>query len=203
MKNLDRRNEIAFEVEPDDTECEVSSAALEQPFPLGALLREEVDAELSKRDGEWNAFTARVFRTIDQASIVEQRMSLEERAIEVMRAQVDGELAEMTPRFEREFKLGIEQKVWRAAREKPTLGARVSEWVSSWKKMLAPRPIGFAMAAAAAVAIAVAYNPLPAVPNAGDVGARVSVDRVSFEGTVTVMAEDGMTVMWLADDATS
>src|SRR5262245_48128478 len=126
MKNLDRRDEIALEVEHDDTECEVSSAALEQPFPLGALFREEVDAELARRDGEWTAFTARVFRTIDSADVVAERMSLEQRAIEMMRAEVEGELADMTSRFEREFKLGIEQKIWRAAREKPTLGARIS-----------------------------------------------------------------------------
>ena len=207
MKNFDRRDEIAFEVEHDASECEVSEAALQQPFGLGALLREEVEGELEKRDGQWSAFTAQVFRRVDQAELAAERMSLEERAIDMMRAEVDGELAEMMPRFDRAFKDGIEQRIWDAAREQPSLGARISEWLSSWKKMLAPRPLGLAMAAAAAIVVAVTFNPL-GVQNGGEEVAignsgSVSVDRVDFEGTVTVMSEDGLTVVWLADDATS
>jgi hypothetical protein len=208
MKNIDRRDEVAFEVEHDEAECEVSPAALAQPFPLGALLREEVEQEIAKRDGEWNAFTAHVFRKADQAELVEARMSLEERAVEMMRAEVGGELAEMLPRFDRDFRDGVEQRIWRSAREQPSFWSRASEWFASMKRSLSPRPIGFAMAAAAAVAIAVTYAPVPpngpsVVPVTVGQSGRVSVDRVSFEGTATVLSDEGITVLWLTDDATS
>lgn len=205
MKNFDRRDEIAFELDHDESECEVSPAALAQPFGLGALLKEEVDAELAQREGSWNAFTHQVFKKVDQLELVETRMSMEERAIEMMRAEVDGELAEMTPRFERDFKVGIEERIWRAAKEKPSFGERVSEWFGAWKRSLSPRPFGYAMAAAAAIAVGVVYNPFATQsivqPVASQAG--VSVDRVSFGGNVTVMSEGDVTVVWLVDDATS
>ncbi len=204
MKNVDHRDEVAFEVEHDASECDVSEAALAQPFGLGALLREEAGAELEKRDGEWDAFTASVFRRVDNEDLALERMSLEDRAIGLMKVEVEGELGEMMPRFDREFRNEVEQRIWRAAREKPAMGERVSTWLSSFREKLFPRTLGFAAAAAAAALLFAVWpsssevTPLAIAPEGS-----VSVERVQFEGTVTVMEEGGMTVVWLADNVAS
>src|SRR5262245_2736119 len=151
MTKRDHRDEVAFEVENDASECEVSEAALLQPFPLGRLLAEEAGAELERRDGEWSAFSASVFRKIDQAELAEERMDVEDRAIAMMKEEVESELGEMAPRFDRAFKDGVEQRIWRAARE-PSLGDRVSDWFASLRRALNPKTLGFAAAAAMAVA---------------------------------------------------
>lgn len=206
MKNVDHRDEVAFEVEEHDaSECDVSEAALAQPFAFGALLREEAEAELNKREGEWDAFTASVFRRVDNEDLALERMSLEDRAIGLMKAEVDGELSEMLPRFDRAFQKEVEQRIWRAAREQPTFGERVSNWWSSFREKMMPRTMGFA-AAAAAAALVFAVWPGPSadvVPLAVAPEGTVSVERVSFEGTVTVMEEGGITVVWLADNVAS
>jgi hypothetical protein len=201
MKNHDHRDEVAFAVEHDPSECDISEAALEaalsQPFTVGALLREEVEAEIEKRDGEWNAFTHQIFRRVDQAELELERKSLEERAVAMLKEEVEHELADMAPRFDRDFAKGIEAKIWRAARERrPTIGERFGEWIDSWKRAFVPRTVGALAMAGVAAALIVVVNsgPTEQMPQVA-----VSVDRVSFEGNVTVLNEDGNTIVWLAD----
>lgn len=167
------------------------------------LLGQDTHEEIARREGEWTAFTSAVFARIDDEDLGLARMPLEDQAIDLFRQDVAGELSELAPRFEEGFKEEIEQRIWNAARA-PTLADRIRGFFE--------RPfgdgIGFGWAGAMAAAVAlVAVTGWPTDPKpqqiAENIPGEVSVKRVSFEGTVTVMPDDGLTVIWLADDASS
>lgn len=203
------RGNVPLEDEPEAPDPEVLERALAQPFELGALLRREVDEELARRDGEWSAFTSGVFRTIDGAELEVTRMSVEDRAIAVMKAEVDAELAELAPLFDAGFKQGVEQRIWQSAKEQPTWGARIGGWLDSLRRTLFP-DVGFRglglVAAAAAVILVVVLGGLfeqPVVPELTPPANAVTIANLSYEGSVTVMQNEGVAVVWLADDGTS
>lgn len=204
------RGSVPQEEEPEAPDPEVLERALAQPFELGALLRREVDDELAQRDGEWSAFTSGVFRTIDGAELEVTRMSVEDRAIAAMKAEVDAELAELAPLFDAGFRQGVEQKIWQSAKEQPTWGARIGGWLDSLRRTLFP-DVGFRglglVAAAAAVILVVAlggvFDQPVAPPELTPPTNQVTIANLSYEGSVTVMQNEGVAVVWLADDGTS
>lgn len=206
MTAREHRDDLAFEVDDDMDGCEVSEAALAQPFKLGALLRSHDAGELARRDGQWDAFSAQVFKEIDRRELATARLTLEDRAVEHLKRSVESEVAHMTPRFERNFGADVEARIWRAAKQ-PSLGEQLARLWGQFKESLAPRRLGYAATAAALAAGLFWMQSAPSALDAGTGIARTSdghvrVDSVTFQGTVTVMSEDDMTLVWL-DDATS
>lgn len=179
-------------------------ALLDRRFGPFDLLRESMEEELRRRDGEWSAFSAQVDAKIATSLRAEQRLAPDARAIAGLKGQVESELADLEPRFEGAFLAGIERRIWRSAIERPSSLARVRAWIDERRHR---RGVRFALATAfaggLAIALAVADSPRSLGPAGGRGGVgqegAVEVERVSFEGTVTVMPEDGMTVLWLAD----
>lgn len=172
------------------------------------LLKEANQAELDSREGQWSAFTSAVFRRIDSEDLGVARMPLEEQAIESLKSEVDRELQTMAPRFEEDFLEGIEKRVWRSARREPSFGtwlqdlwARVVSLVAGAPGAGVGRKLGFA-AAMAAVAmltiVGVRQEELAPLERSAGAGL-VSLESVSFEGTVAVIPQDGLTVVWLSD----
>ena len=185
-------------------ECTIDAATaqalLSQPFPIGDVLRDGTAAELERRDGEWSAFSASVFRQIDAQSIEETRMTIEDRAIAMMRANVEGELAEIEPRLETQFARGVEQRIWRAAKATPTLKERIAGWFEWLPNASLLRPAGFAAAAAMAIVALAMFGIEQPPPALAPPQGHVTVDRMSFAGTATLLDEDGLSVVWLSDD---
>lgn len=167
------------------------------------LLTEDAAQEIARRDGEWNAFTAAVFDRIDDEDLGVLRMPMEDQAIDLFRQEVAGELAELAPRFEEGFREGVEQRIWNAARE-PTIFDRVRAFFDRSLGEGIGWSVGWAGAMAAALAI-VTVTGIPGNERGAQIAENnpgaVSVESVSFEGTVTVMPNDGVTVVWLSDDA--
>lgn len=175
------------------------------------LLNEETAVELDRRDGAWNAFTAGVFRQIDSRERDLARASLEARAVDALRSEIDGELQSMAPSFEERFRDHVEQRIWDAARARPSWWERLTHGLfaflaSLFRPEAHGRRFGLAAAAAAVAVIAVLgivprpgmdTRTLPGPASAGE----VSIQSVSFEGTVMVMPSDGLTVVWLTDVA--
>jgi hypothetical protein len=201
----------------------VTETLLEQPFFLGDTLRVEVKTELDRREGSWTAFSAGVFRQIDEAARAQTRLSLEDRAIEALKQNVEAEIADLEPRFERAFREGIERQIWRAAKAPPSLLDRVRSWLDAqpWRVIggaspparrgRGPEPVriawsrvGLATAMAMILGLLVFRGLDRGQNDALAVMDAVSVDEVSFEGTVTLMpADNGMTVVWLGSDGSS
>lgn len=171
----------------------------------GELLREQTAEELDRRDGEWDAFTAGVFRSLDQEETATARCELEDQAVALLKQEVDAELFQMAPRFEEAFKESVEKRIFQSAIE-PTIKGRLKRWLD---KMRPEHGFGFgwAAAAAAAVALVVMVGPLDTerAPKIGPQLARgqVSVERISFDGDVTVLPEEGVTIIWLDSPAAS
>lgn len=197
---------LELEKAPDEERESADEVMLErllaQPFTLGEYVRDDTRRELSRRDGEWGAFSAQVFDAIDREAVEARRMSLEERAISTMRREVEGELGELGPRFEGAFQKELEDRIWRAAKTRPTIGAALTSWLEAARGWWSGQARTFGLLAAtatAAVALAVVVPRGPA-PQLGAASApgTVRVDRVSFEGTVTVMEQGGMAVVWLS-----
>ena len=171
------------------------------------LLGEETAAEVERRDGEWSAFTAAVFRRVDEEDLGLQRMTLEDQAIETLRQDVDGELSELAPRFEEGFREGVEQRIWDAARQTPSFGQRVRDFFGRLTGDGMGWSIGWA-GAMAAVLVVVAVNGWPTgeAPNeqiAENISSGITVKNLSFEGTVTVIPGSDTTVIWLSGDESS
>jgi hypothetical protein len=204
-RDLFEADEEVLEGDGEKLDLEVIEKLLVEPLLAGAHLREAMTRELERRNGEWEPFVAQVDRRIDDAARASDRMSVEDRAIASYRDRVASEVALMEPRFERAFKEGIEQQIWRAAKEKPSLFDRARSFLrkhraqSTWS-------LGLATATAAIIALFFLSGLFQGHPDtvAAFDSSGVSIDQVSFEGTVTVMpADNGMTVVWLASDESS
>ena len=111
---------------------------------LADVLRSEVDDAVSAKDGVWSAFAHQVLMAIDRAEAVPTAIT--DQAIQSFKAEVESELDAMAPRFDRDFREGIERRIFRAARE--PWWQRLGE---SIRNILQPTP-GFGLAAAAAAA---------------------------------------------------
>lgn len=167
---------------------------------VSELLKEELDEELERRDGEWSAFTQSVFRLMDDEVTQESRMELEELAIAQLKTEVDAELSEMAPNFEEMFRENIEQKIWQSAKEEVTLWTQLRDFFQSIARSEFGYGFGWATAVAAVVMVAVMATPnTPTLDGSEPMAGHVSVESLSFEGTVTLMPDDGVTVIWLDD----
>ena len=186
------RSRISTEVE----------AELSAPSAEAAQVRADLEAETASRAGQWSAFAASVSDQIRAAERVAARTPIEVRAIETLREDVAAELESVEPRFEKTFRREVEAK--RDAPAAPSFLDRAMGRMRGWLHQLSgPQrlTIGGLAAVAAASMMFVAE---PTLDHASDVvnalpSGAVSVDDVSFEGMVTVIENDGQTVIWLAD----
>ena len=167
---------------------------------VAELLTETTERELARRDGEWDAFTASVFRQLDEEAVATRRADLEAQAIDLFKQEIDLELSEMAPRFEEAFKETVEKRIFQSAIEQ-SWTARLKAWFEQARPQLT---LGWASAAAAVVLMVLAVGSMQGTGELDDelVAGRVSVQRISFEGDVTVLPDDGVTIIWL-DGATS
>lgn len=167
---------------------------------VAELLSESTDQELSRREGEWDAFTASVFRKLDEEALATQRADLEAQAISMFKQEIDVELSEMSPHFEEAFRESIEKRIFQSAIEQ-SWTARVKAWFENARPQLA---FGWAGAAAAVVLLVVGIGSMQSTTPLEEklASGQVSVQRISFEGDVTVLPDDGVTVIWL-DSAAS
>ena len=162
---------------------------------VAELLTETTQDELARRDGEWNAFTASVFRKLDEEAVATQRADLEAQAITLFKQELDVELSEMAPKFEEAFRESIEKRIFQSAIEQSWV-ARVKAWFEQARPQLA---FGWAGAAAAVVLLVVGIGSMQSPTSLEEKLAtgQVSVKQISFEGDVTVLPDDGVTVIWL------
>ena len=181
---------------------------------VGELLRTDARAELGRREGDWTAFGAQLAARLDREVRAEQARPLEERAFTALKREVDRELGAVAPRFEGDFRAAVDARVrevgppgrsgWsRASQGDPGPGRRF--WRSVVRAVrravsLEDRGLGVAAAAAAAALLVVwvtSSGPAPGrpVPLTGT----VRVEEVTFQGSVAVMPEDGVTVVFLSD----
>jgi hypothetical protein len=168
---------------------------------VGELLGETTERELSRRDGEWDAFTSSVFRKIDEEAVAAERADLEAQAIHLFKQEMDVELSEMAPRFEETFRESVEKKIFQSAIEQ-----RWTARFKAWLQQARPQGLSLAWASAAAAAVLMVVA-VGSMQGGGQLeeklaSGHVSVQRISFEGDVTVLPDDGVTVIWL-DGATS
>ena len=168
---------------------------------VAELLTETTEREIERRDGEWDAFTSSVFRRIDEEAIAVQRADLEAQAIDLFKQEIDLELSEMAPRFEEAFKESIEKKIFQSAIEQSW-----TQRVKAWFEGVRPQNmgLGWAGAAAAVLLMVVAVNTMQESSELTETlsSGHVAVQRISFEGDVTVLPDDGVTVIWLDGAAT-
>ena len=167
----------------------------DQSATVGEVLRQEVETEVAERDGVWAAFHAQVMHRIEEHE--HGAVGLADDARVVLRGEVDAELDAMASRFDGEFLDGVERQLFPPAQKPDPWWQRLGESFNDW---LRPSPAwGLAAAAAvAAVFVLVRPSPTPEVP--ADDG-RVSISAVRFDGTVTVMADEGIALVWVTDDA--
>ena len=170
---------------------------------VGDVLRAEVDeaVEVRERAGAWSPFAQQVLRTIEDYE--RDQAAVSDRLAHAMREEVDAELDALASRFDRDFREGVERRIFRAAREARPWWSEFSDAVRAW---LSPRPtFGFAVAAAAAVVFAVVLPRTSTGPGTVAVpevdSGHVSISAVRFDGTVTVMPDDGIAVVWVSNDA--
>ena len=205
MKNRDQRDEMALRADEDGHECEVSAEAMAQAFPIGDLLRQDMGAEIVRREGEWDAFTAGVSRRIASLLVSEGRMNAEERAVNQLREQVESEVHELAPRFEQEFGRGVEAKIFRAGRERRTFSDLFARLIESLGDAFELRKFAYAAPVTLLLTVGLWMKFDTSSNVLGDRSVRsgsVAVQSMSFEGTVTLMNEDDQTVLWL-DEPTS
>ena len=181
--------------------AQVMEALPARTVSVAELLTEATAAELAARDGEWQAFTARVFEAVDAEARSFAAEPADAQAIQLLRAEVQDEVEALAPRFDARFGPEVDREIFKAGQ------AAEPWWKKAWDavhRALQPgHGLGWAAGAAAAVLLVVTVTGLPpgggpAVPDAPLAGA-VTVEQLSFEGDVTVMPEQGLTVVWLSD----
>lgn len=162
---------------------------------VAELLTESTEEELARRDGEWNAFTSAVFRRMDEEALATERADLEARALDLFKQEIDLELSDLAPRFEEVFRDSVEKRIFQSAIEQ-SWTARAKAWLERFRPQLA---LGWAGAAAAIVMLVVAVGSVEEPGRVQDklASGHVAVQRISFEGDVTVLPDDGVTVIWL------
>ncbi len=166
-------------------------------YAVGALLRSEIEAAVEAREDAWNSFSAAVLRRLDRPVEAGSLELLEARALAALRADVEDEVQARAPQFEEAFKEAVESRIFQAAQAEPNLWERVRGFFADF---FTPRGLGWVAAASAAVFLMVA---LGGRQEARAPVGQVSVERISFEGSVTVMEQEGITVVWLTPEAAS
>lgn len=145
------------------------------------ILRRHIEREIERRDGDWASF---------RASILERIETMEREGSD----EGEEERGAWSDRERRDLISGCLTFL-----STPFASFRLRTWA------------GLGLATAVSVLLlSLATTRLPglnarktAAPAAGiaESRGRVSLDRVSFEGTLTVMNEGGLTVVWLTDSA--
>ena len=164
------------------------------------LLREDVQAELDRRDGQWNAFREQVQWRLDREAGAVEQLGLEDRAIRAWADQVDGEVASVAHRFEGAFREELDGRIFERGIERPAW------WRPWWDRARAAwfsRPAwGLAAAGAAAAVVLAVSGPdgsESTKPSASPAGpGRVHVEALAFDGSATVTVDDGVTLVMLA-----
>ena len=146
------------------------------------LLQDEVDAELARREAHWTAFSTQLFERLEREERQAEGQAIESQTIAQLAADVDQSLVELEPRMAGSFRDEVEARVFRSGMN-PT-----AWWRRSWLR-LAPAPL--ALAAATALLV---------LPSAGQRPRGVVVERLSVEGTATVFADEGVTVVWMESE---
>ena len=167
---------------------------------LGSVLRDEVEAAVTAKDGAWSAFSNQVMAEVARIDGSPAEAAADE-AIRSFKVEIDSELDAMAPRFDRDFREGVERRIFRSARATPDWWQSVK---AAWSSMFQPIPsMGLAAATAAAVTLAIMVPSSDSETPASDV--KVSISAVRFgASTVTVMPDndnDGIALVWVTDDA--
>lgn len=163
---------------------------------VAALLRAEATAAADARD--WGMFSASVDETIRADRRATARAPLDEQAISHLRAEVEAELDAVAPRFEKKFAKDVDKGI---AADRPGLFDGIVEWFRDLTTPARWAIGGLATAGAALLVLFATATPPPSIPDGPQMAqiGEVSVDDVSFEGTITVMSDDGIAVIWLSD----
>lgn len=179
----------------------VEAEAATETVTVAELLTEETEAELLRRDGEWDAFAARVFEAVDAEERALEQAPLEAQAVALLKDEIEGEVDALDPHFAGPFAAQIEKEIFKSAQVPESAATRLWNWV---KQMFAPEQGAYGwVAAAAAVLLVFGVTRLPETgptPVPGEsLAGRVTVEQVSFAGDVTVLPDDGLTVVWLSE----
>ncbi|MGF1509064.1 MAG: hypothetical protein ACFB9M_06130 [Myxococcota bacterium] len=158
-------------------------------YMVSDLLKAETEAELERRGSHWEPFVHQVFVRLDADQRVTGQRSLEDQAVEALRASVEAELTELQPHFEGPFSEAVQAQIFKEGigrTQEETGWSRVVAWFR--KRWFQPVLLG----AAATAAWLLVTGPPSAL--AED---EVRVQKLSFEGSATVVAEEGLTVVWV------
>lgn len=156
----------------------------EGPVTVRQLLREERDRQLERVP--WPAFSAQVMGRLDSPLPAD----LTQAAVETLRQDVDAERTAFAARSAA-FRDQVEGRIFSEGMRRRT------PWVATLRSWWA-RPVRSWTLAGAAAAVAAVWLWVGPVASNGGPGP-VTVDELSFEGTALVVAEEGMTVVWLQD----
>lgn len=179
-------------------EAEVE-ADLTEPFAHAGALRDEIEAELERRQPHWSAFTQGVLRELREDARQESRVPLADRAVAELRRDVETEVERAEPRFEREF----QREVWRRVEAAPpSLWGRLRGFfapsLEGWRA-----GAGLLGAAAAVFLLLIAAPRMEPPPPRVDAPAvdrgSVEVREVNFDGRVMVIEGEGVTFVYLSD----
>ncbi|MCA9554985.1 MAG: hypothetical protein KC933_33450, partial [Myxococcales bacterium] len=157
-------------------------------------------ASAARRAPEARAADARVFEAVDAEARSLARGTVDEQAVRLLRAEVEDEVEALGPRFDARFSVEVDREIFKAGQGPAPWWKKAWDWVHG---ALQPgHGLGWAAAAAAVVLLVVATglppSPDPTLPS-GALAGTVTVEQLSFEGNVTVMPDEGLTVVWLSD----
>lgn len=166
---------------------------------VGELLRAERDDELRRREGSWGAFRSAIETRIAESPTTE---ALDDRAVALLRADVEDELRALGPAFEERFKEEVGRRISERDASRRSSWARTRAWLAERMPSI---DVGWGVGlAGVAAALALVLGPSPEPrpdPAAGaraELSGEVSVDAVTFEGDVMMIPGDGMTVVVLS-----
>ena len=157
-------------------------------------LRLERDAELTRMDDRWVAFGAQLRSRLSSVPT-----TMEERAVDLLRAEVDDEVEALTPAFDSGFpdevkrRLGRDSGSWFRTlydRVRENRGRVLWSWGSGLGLLGAAGALAFMVTAADPAGSGGQGQP----PLYGE----VTVDTVDFEGDVMMIPEEGITVVVLS-----
>lgn len=157
----------------------------ESKITVRELLLEEREQELERV--AWSAFGEQVMHRLSDALPAD----LEQATVEQLRRDVDEEVTAFAGRSV-QFMEDVERRIFSEAKQVP-FGQRLRQAWSEWTQSLVS-PWTVAAGAAAALLIT-----LSLMPGASAGPGQVSVDELTVEGGATVVASEGMTVVYLQD----
>lgn len=155
--------------------------------PVEVWLRAETDRELARMEGKWTAFSTQILHQLDAPPAA----TLDQQAVDLLRADVDDEVQAMGPSFEGRFEAGVGRRIQRPADQ---------GWLD-WLRARVPVPVagaGLGLAAAAAVVMLAVWTEPGPVGVPADAAASVTVDSVSFEGDIVVIPDEEVTMVVLS-----